>query len=141
VPGIGHTKFWLCETLWKGRHAEKPTMDPADLESKTFNMEGQHLTPDHKAPSNYALLHHLLVQNCYCGCSRTGCWGEYLDLKKEEAGGWRKLYSEKLHNFHYSADIIMVTKSRRMRLVGHVAWWNKKCIQNFRWKICKEETI
>jgi hypothetical protein len=44
-----------------------------------------------------------------------------LDIKEEEAGGWRKLHSEELHNLYCSAGIIMVTKLRRMRLVGHVA--------------------
>jgi hypothetical protein len=37
------------------------------------------------------------------------------------AGGWRSLHNE-IHNLHASPNIIRVIKSRRMRLVGHVAW-------------------
>jgi hypothetical protein len=37
-------------------------------------------------------------------------------------GGWRKLYNEELHNLYPLPSIIRITKSRRMRWVGHVAW-------------------
>jgi hypothetical protein len=37
------------------------------------------------------------------------------------AGVWRRLYNEELHNLYASPNIIMVIKSRRMRLTGHVA--------------------
>jgi hypothetical protein len=43
-------------------------------------------------------------------------------------GGWRKLRNEKLHNFHCSPSIIRIIRSRRMRLVGHVARMGKKRI-------------
>jgi len=44
-------------------------------------------------------------------------------LKREEvAGGWRRLRNEELHNLYGSPYIIRVTKSRRMRWVGHVDW-------------------
>jgi hypothetical protein len=36
------------------------------------------------------------------------------------AGGWRKLYSEELHNLYTSQNIIQVIKSRRMSWGGHV---------------------
>jgi hypothetical protein len=36
-------------------------------------------------------------------------------------GGWRKLHNEELRCFNYSRNIIRMTKSRRMRWVGHVA--------------------
>jgi len=36
------------------------------------------------------------------------------------AGGWRRLHNEEL-DIYSSADIIKVIKSRRMRLMGHVA--------------------
>jgi hypothetical protein len=43
------------------------------------------------------------------------------ESKKEEvAGGWRRLHNEEL-DIYSSADIIKVIKSRRMRLMGHVA--------------------
>jgi hypothetical protein len=39
----------------------------------------------------------------------------------EVSGKWRKLQSEELHYMYSSPNIIRVTKSRRMRWVGHVA--------------------
>jgi hypothetical protein len=36
-------------------------------------------------------------------------------------GGWRKLHNEKPHNLYFSPSIIRMTKSRRMRWLGHVA--------------------
>jgi hypothetical protein len=41
--------------------------------------------------------------------------------KDEVTGGWRKLYSEELHNLCSSPDIIRQVESRRMRWAGHVA--------------------
>jgi hypothetical protein len=41
--------------------------------------------------------------------------------RDEVTGGWRKLHSEKLHNLYCSPSIIKMIKSRRIRLVGHVA--------------------
>jgi hypothetical protein len=37
-------------------------------------------------------------------------------------GGWRRLHNEELHNLYVSQNIIRVTKSRRMRWVGHVEY-------------------
>jgi hypothetical protein len=39
----------------------------------------------------------------------------------EVTGDWRKLYNEELHNLYFSPNIIIMIKSRRMRLAGHVA--------------------
>jgi RNA 3'-terminal phosphate cyclase len=39
----------------------------------------------------------------------------------EVTGEWRKLHSEKLHNFCSSPNIIRQIKSRRMMWAGHVA--------------------
>jgi hypothetical protein len=36
-------------------------------------------------------------------------------------GGWGKLRNKKFHNLYSSPTIIRMIKSRRMRLVGHVA--------------------
>jgi hypothetical protein len=36
-------------------------------------------------------------------------------------GEWRKVHNEELHNLYSSPSIIRMMKSRRMRLVGHVA--------------------
>jgi hypothetical protein len=41
--------------------------------------------------------------------------------REEGARGWRRLHSEELHNFYTSPNIVRVIKSKRMRLVGHVA--------------------
>jgi hypothetical protein len=40
--------------------------------------------------------------------------------KKEVTRGWRKLHTDKLHNFHCSPNIIKVIK-RRARWARHVA--------------------
>jgi hypothetical protein len=37
------------------------------------------------------------------------------------AAAWTKLHNEELHNLHSSPDIIRITKSRKIRWVGHVA--------------------
>jgi hypothetical protein len=41
--------------------------------------------------------------------------------REEVAGGWRRLHNEELHYLYSSSHITRVIKSRRMRLVGHVA--------------------
>jgi hypothetical protein len=41
--------------------------------------------------------------------------------RDEVIGGWRKLNNEELHNLYCSPSIIRIIKSRRMRLVEHVA--------------------
>jgi hypothetical protein len=41
--------------------------------------------------------------------------------KREEDGLWRKLNNDELHNLYSSPNIFGVSKSRRMRWVGHVA--------------------
>jgi hypothetical protein len=57
---------------------------------------------------------------------RTGHIGEYLDLKRNEvAGGQRKLLNEVLCNLYSSPDIIRMSKSRKVRLLGHVAHMEK----------------
>jgi hypothetical protein len=40
---------------------------------------------------------------------------------REEDGSWRKLYNDKLHGLYSSSNIVRVIKSRRTKLVGHVA--------------------
>jgi hypothetical protein len=40
--------------------------------------------------------------------------------RNEVTGEWRKLHSGELHNFYSSPDIIRQTKSRTIRLAGHV---------------------
>jgi hypothetical protein len=43
-------------------------------------------------------------------------------VKRDEVTGeWRRLHDKELHDLHLSPNIIRVIKSRRMRLVGHVA--------------------
>jgi hypothetical protein len=36
-------------------------------------------------------------------------------------GDWRKLHNEEFHNLYFSANIIRMIKSSRMRWAGHVA--------------------
>jgi hypothetical protein len=40
---------------------------------------------------------------------------------EEEAGGWRKLHNEELHNLYASPNVIRVIKSRGMKWAGLVA--------------------
>jgi hypothetical protein len=43
-------------------------------------------------------------------------------LKRDEVTGeWKRLHNKKLNDLYSSPNIIRVTKSRRMRWVGHVA--------------------
>jgi hypothetical protein len=41
--------------------------------------------------------------------------------KREEDGSWRKLHNDELRGLHFAPNIVRVSKSRRMRLAGHVA--------------------
>jgi len=53
--------------------------------------------------------------------------GEDIRAKKEEVKAeWKKLRNEKLHDLYFSPDTIRVVKSRRMRLVVHVARMGEK---------------
>jgi hypothetical protein len=48
-------------------------------------------------------------------------------MKKDEVtGGWRKLYSEGLHNLCSSPSIFRIITSRRMRCADHVAHIGEK---------------
>jgi hypothetical protein len=48
-------------------------------------------------------------------------------MRDEVTGGSRKLHNGELHNLYSSLSIIKMIKSRRMRLVGHVArMWEKR---------------
>jgi hypothetical protein len=42
-------------------------------------------------------------------------------VKTDEIIGWRKLHSEELHNLYSSPNIIIMSRSRRMGLEGHLA--------------------
>jgi hypothetical protein len=39
----------------------------------------------------------------------------------EVTGEWRKLHNEELNDLYSSSNIVLVIKSRRLRLVGHIA--------------------
>jgi hypothetical protein len=41
-------------------------------------------------------------------------------------GDWRKLHNEELHNFYSSPSISRMTKSRRLRVAGHIARMGEK---------------
>jgi len=60
-------------------------------------------------------------------------------LRKEVAGGWRRLQNEELRNFYASPNIISVIKSRTFEMSGtcgvHRVYEN--CIQNSGQKTCK----
>jgi hypothetical protein len=46
--------------------------------------------------------------------------------RDEVTGGCRKLHNEELHNLHFSPSIIIMVKSKKMRLAGHVARMDAK---------------
>jgi hypothetical protein len=43
--------------------------------------------------------------------------------------GWRKLHNEELHNLSSSSHIILIKKSRRMRLARHVEYMAKDWVK------------
>jgi hypothetical protein len=45
----------------------------------------------------------------------------YGPKREEEAGGCRRLHNEELHNLYSSPTVILVIKSRSMRLTEQVA--------------------
>jgi hypothetical protein len=49
--------------------------------------------------------------------------------RNEVTGNWKRLHNEELHNLYASPNIIRVSKSRRMRWVGHLA--HMEDIRNF----------
>jgi hypothetical protein len=49
--------------------------------------------------------------------------------REEEAGGWRRLHNEELHNLYTSPNIIKMIKSMRTRRVGHVARMGREEMQ------------
>jgi hypothetical protein len=46
--------------------------------------------------------------------------------RDEQAGDWRKLHNEELHNLYSSPNIIRIIKSRRRRLGGNVERMGEK---------------
>jgi hypothetical protein len=46
--------------------------------------------------------------------------------RDEVRGGWRKLHDEKLNKLYPSPSVIIMSKSRRMRWIGHVALMGRR---------------
>jgi hypothetical protein len=46
--------------------------------------------------------------------------------RDEVTGGWRQLHNDELRDLFSSPSIIIITKSRRMRLAGHAARMEEK---------------
>jgi hypothetical protein len=53
-------------------------------------------------------------------------WRIFGPRRDEVTGYWRKLHNEELHNLYSSPNIIIMIKSRRMRLAGHVTRKGKR---------------
>jgi hypothetical protein len=57
------------------------------------------------------------------------------------SGSWKKLHNE-LYNLYSSPSIIIMIKSRRTRLTGRIAHWERRGILiGFLWGIQKERVI
>jgi hypothetical protein len=50
-----------------------------------------------------------------------GVWRRIFGPKREENGSWRKMQNDELHSLYSLPNIVRMIKSRRMKLVGHVA--------------------
>jgi len=60
--------------------------------------------------------------------------------RKEVTGEWRQLHNEELTDLYSMPNIIQVTKSRRIRWVGHAAHMGERMsIQGFGGKPCVKE--
>jgi hypothetical protein len=59
--------------------------------------------------------------------------------RDDVSGEWRKLHKEELHDLYFSANIVRVIKSRRMRFAGNVARMGRReaCIR-FWWGSLRE---
>lgn len=54
------------------------------------------------------------------------------EIKKDEkTGDWKNLLNDELHNTLSSANIMQVTKLRRVRCLGHVERTEERCMQSF----------
>jgi hypothetical protein len=48
--------------------------------------------------------------------SRIECRGGYLGVKGRDNGEWRRLHNKELYALYFSANIIRVVKSRRLKM-------------------------
>jgi hypothetical protein len=63
----------------------------------------------------------------------------FIPKRDEVTGGWRKLHNEELRNLYSTPSIIGVIKSRRIRLVGHVATMGRRGMHiGYGWESQKE---
>jgi hypothetical protein len=61
--------------------------------------------------------------------------------KRDEVTG-RKLHNEELHNFYFSPNVIRMSKSRRMRWIGHVARMGERGMHiGYWWESQKERDV
>jgi len=73
---------------------------------------------------------------------RTGCWGRYLGLKRDEiTRNWRRIHNGGLHDLRSSSSIIHVLKRKRMRWAENVARMGEETyVQGFSGETWRKET-
>lgn len=74
----------------------------------------------------------------------TGCWGEYLDIKREKVtGDWRRPYIKELCYLYSLLNTVRIGKLR-VRQAGHVTHMGEEIMcspSGCWWEILKEKTV
>ena len=103
VPIVQETG-WAPGPIWTAVNLAPPGFDP-----RTFQAVVSRYTDWATGPTENRVLRRIFWPN-----------------RNEVTGGWIKLHNEELNDTFCSPNIVRVTKSRRMRCLGHVARWGER---------------